>query len=294
VARFALFISPRNCIPGYDTVSASRPLQKPAEPEFPIAIVLTHDVENYFNYFTEIEEHFQRRRGTLLLLSPLDWALMETWKDAGIPLEAVLRGIDVTFDKWERRPRKTRKVNGLAFCAQEVLAAAEEMQEAAVGAPPREKRDTGLDQSAVAEYLLRNAQQLDQLALPAQVQALARETAATLRVLAESLSPTPSSALRPRSGQAPPAIEEKPGPVRAVRTEDLERRLTVAEEKLFAALLAATPDEVLYQVRSEADRELAPYRSKMTAPQIEQLHKQYVRKRLWEQYQVPRLSLFYM
>ena len=63
-------------------------------------------METYFNYFTEIEEHFQRRRGTLLLLSPLDWALMETWKDAGIPLEAVLRGIDATFDKWERRPRR--------------------------------------------------------------------------------------------------------------------------------------------------------------------------------------------
>ena len=90
-------------------------------------------MEAYFNYFTEIEEHFQRRRGTLLLLSPLDWALMETWKDAGIPLEAVLRGIDVTFEKWERRPRKTRKVNGLAFCAQEVLASAEELKEAAVG-----------------------------------------------------------------------------------------------------------------------------------------------------------------
>ena len=90
-------------------------------------------VENYFNYFTEIEEHFQRRRGTLTLLSPLDWALMEIWKDAGIPLEAVLRGIDATFDKWERRPRRTRKVNGLAYCAQEVLAAAEEMKEAAVG-----------------------------------------------------------------------------------------------------------------------------------------------------------------
>ena len=72
-------------------------------------------VENYFNYFTEIEEHFQRRRGTLLILSPLDWALMEIWKDAGIPLEAVLRGIDATFDKWERRPRRTRKVNGLAY-----------------------------------------------------------------------------------------------------------------------------------------------------------------------------------
>ncbi len=226
-------------------------------------------VENYFNYFTEIEEHFQRRRGTLLLLSPLDWALMETWKDAGISLEAVLRGIDETFDKWERRPRKTRKVNGLAFCAQEVLASAEEMKDAAVGAP--QKGDTGLDQSAVAEYLARNADLLDQIQLPASAQMLARETAASLRTLAESLSP------------AEPA-----------RMEDLERRLTIAEEKLFAALLAATPDEALYQVRSEADRDLAPYRRKMSAPQIEQLQKQYIHKRLLEQYHVPRLSLFYM
>jgi hypothetical protein len=149
-----------------------------------------HIVENYFNYFTEIEEHFQRRRGTLLLLSPLDWALMETWKDAGISLEAVLRGIDVTFEKWERRPRKTRKVNGLAFCAQEVLASAEELKEAAVGAPAHDKgkRDAGLDQSAVAEYLKRNASQLDQLQLPGSAQALAQQTAATLLGLAESLA----------------------------------------------------------------------------------------------------------
>ena len=91
-------------------------------------------MHNYFNYFTDIEEHFQRRRGTILLLSTLDWALIETWKDAGIPLEAVLRGIDATFDKWERRPSKTRKVNALGFCAQEVLAAAEEIKEAEVGA----------------------------------------------------------------------------------------------------------------------------------------------------------------
>src|ERR1700731_644661 len=91
-------------------------------------------VENYFNYFTEIEEHFQRRRGGILLLSTLDWALIETWKDAGIPLEAALRGIDAAFDRYEQRPSKSRKVNSLAYCAQEVLAAAEEMKEAAVGA----------------------------------------------------------------------------------------------------------------------------------------------------------------
>ena len=104
-------------------------------------------MENYFNYFTEIEEHFQRRRGSALLLSTLDWALIETWKDAGIPLAAALRGIDATFDHYDARPSKTRKVNGLAFCAQEVLAAAEEMKEAAVGAqaPEKSTKQTGLE-----------------------------------------------------------------------------------------------------------------------------------------------------
>jgi hypothetical protein len=232
-------------------------------------------LDNYFNYFTEIEEHFQRRRGTLLILSPLDWALMEIWKDAGIPLEAVLRGIDATFDKWERRPNRTRKVNGLAFCSQEVLASAEELKEAAVGAPPAgaEKPKSGLEHAAVAGFLVRNAEQLDRLSLPDAAQALARETAATLRALADSLS-------------------QAAAPHREM--EDMERRLTVCEEKLFAALFAATPDEAVFQVRSDADRDLAPYRSKMSAPQIEQLHKQYVHKRLLERYKIPRLSLFYM
>jgi hypothetical protein len=228
-------------------------------------------VETYFNYFTEIEERFQRRRGTLLLLSPLDWALMETWKDAGIPLEAVLRGIDSTFEKWERRPARFRKVNGLAYCAQEVLASTEEMKEAAVGTPASESKNTGLDPSEVAEFLKRNATELASITLPGAAQTLSEETAATLNRLADSLS------------QSVPA-----------QMEDLERRLTVAEEKLFAALLAATPDDALLQVRTEADRDLAPYRRKMTAPQIEQLHKQYVHKRLLDQYRVPRLSLFYI
>jgi hypothetical protein len=78
------------------------------------------------------------------------------------------------------------------------------------------------------------------------------------------------------------------------RLEDLERRLTVLEEKLFAILLAATPDEQIVQIRNQADRELSPYRRKMPASQIEQLQKQYVHKRLLELYRVPRLSLFYM
>ena len=228
-------------------------------------------VENYFNYFTEIEDHFQRRRGTLTLMSPLDWALMEIWKDAGIPLEAVLRGMDAAFDKWERRPKRTRKVNGLAYCAQEVLAAAEEMKEGAVGAERQVKAAPGLEATTVADFLTANAAGLEGAELPESVRVIAQETAAGLHSVASAFA----------TGNPPPM-------------EDLERRLTVMEEKLFAALLAATPEGALLQVRTEADRDLAPYRSRMSAPQIEQLHKQYLQKRLLEQKRLPRLSLFYI
>jgi len=235
-------------------------------------------MENYFNYFTEIEEHFQRRRGRVQL-SPLDWALIETWKDAGIPLEAVLRGIDAAFDKYEQRPSKPQKINSLTYCAQAVLVAAEEMKEAAVGAATQDSqsdRPSGFQGSEISAFLRRNAEQLDAAKLPEakgiDATPLARETANTLREIAADLD----------------ANKTLP------RLEDLERRLTVAEEKLFAALLAATPDEQIVTVRAEADRELAPYRRKMPSAQIEQLQKQYVYKRLLEKYGLPRLSLFYM
>jgi flagellar motility protein MotE (MotC chaperone) len=232
-------------------------------------------VENYFNYFTEIEEHFQRRRGRIQL-SPLDWALVETWKDAGIPLEAVLRGIDAAFDKYESRLSKSQKVNSLAYCAQAVLVAAEEMKEAAVGGESPSHRPSGFQTSEISAFLRRNADQLEAAKLPERAgisgQPLAKETANTLREIAADMEATKT----------------------LPRLEDLERRLTVAEEKLFAVLLAATPDEQIVTVRAEADRELAPYRHKMPAAQIEQLLKQYVHKRLLEKYGLPRLSLFYM
>jgi hypothetical protein len=236
-------------------------------------------VENYFNYFTEIEERFLQRRGGGLLLSTLDWALIETWKDAGIPLEAALRGIDSAFDRYEQRPSKTKKINSLAYCSQAVLGAAEDMKEAAVGAgdgQPAVKHGSakGFEPEMVASYLSRNADALENLRWPesgAAAKPLALETAGTLRQLAEDTRKNP-----------------------AKRLEDLERHLAVLEDKLFAALLTATADTEIVGIRAEADRDLIPYRRKMSGAQIDQLHKQYVHKRLLEKYRLPRLSLFYM
>src|SRR5947199_1942796 len=148
-------------------------------------------LHNYFNYFTETEENFQRRRGGILMLSTLDWALIETWKDAGIPLEAVLRGIDTTFDHYEQRPSKTRKINGLGFCAQEVLAAAEAMKEAAIGTARASKPDSGFDPTEVARFLRDNAARLQKAELPSAAgvspQGVAIEASRTLNELAEQV-----------------------------------------------------------------------------------------------------------
>jgi hypothetical protein len=235
-------------------------------------------VENYFKYFTEIEEHFCRRRGSGLLLSTLDWALIETWKDAGIPLEAVLRGIGVTFDHYERRPSKTRKINGLAWCTQEVLSAAEEIKEAAVGADhPEPRAIPGMGPADIAAFLRRNAETLLKTrGAPGPVQSVAAECAAALAEMAAPLDQSSS----PDS--------------RAIRLEDMERHLTVLEEKIVAALTMTAPEAELVGLRAEADREIAPYRSKMPGLQIEQLRKQFVHKRLLEKAKIPRLSLFYM
>jgi hypothetical protein len=229
-------------------------------------------VDNYFNYYTEIEQHFCRRRGTLITVSTLDWALMTTWKDAGIPLEAVLRGIDDAFDKYERRPSKTQKINGLAWCAQAVLTAAEEMKEAAVGAQPaRAGSPPGLQQEEIAQFFTANAQKLRQIKSAPAVTLVAEECAVTLTDLASTLATATN-----------------------LRLEDLERRLTVMEEKLLAALTMTASENELFTLRTEADREIAPYRSKMPGPQIEQLQKQFIHKRLLEKAKIPRLSLFYL
>lgn len=229
-------------------------------------------MENYFNYFTEIEERFQQRRGSILLLSTLDWALIETWREAGIPLEAALRGIDDAFDKYEARKARgrVRQVNGLAWCTQAVMDAVEAMKEASVGAGTAgaaQGHAPGFEPERIAAHLNDCASQLEQ----SQVDGVAREIAL-------------QSALRLREL----AAESRQN------LEELERALTVMEEKLFSAMMTTAPEAELVALREESARELAPYRIRMKTEQIRQVEQQFLRKRLLEKYGLPRLSLFYM
>jgi hypothetical protein len=218
-------------------------------------------VLNYFNYFTEVEEHFQQARGTsLFLLSPLDWALLESWNLSGVPLEAVLRGIDTAFEKWRSRKRKTQMVNSLAFCAQAVLTEAQIM---AGTAQPKPRKETAppFPLEELRAYLERNAN-----ALPPEF----ADIAASLRKLSADVELHYSD------------------------LEALEQHLTVLEEKMVASARLRQTEEQLLESRRELDSQLRPYRGKMTADQLTMLEKQYHERNLLDKAGLPRLSLFYM
>jgi hypothetical protein len=216
--------------------------------------------ENYFNYFTEVEDHFQKARGSgLFLLSPIDWALIEAWKNAGTPLEAVLRGIDQAFEKWRKRPAKARvqMVNSLAYCAQAV---ATEAQAIAAGVPATGPAEAPFPMETVRDYVARNATELRK---------------AGQEDLAASLDALDLNALY--------------GDL-----EQLEQRLTAIEEKMIARLRAAMSDEALFEVRRSFDQDLKAYRSKMSAGQLAMLEKQFLERKLLQTAGLPRLSLFYL
>lgn len=219
---------------------------------------------NYFNYFTEVEEHFQRARGSgLFLMSPLDWALVETWKNAEIPLEAVLRGIDAAFVKWHAKKKKLQQVNSLTYCAQAVYVEAQVM--AGAGAPPKSAHvEPPFTAAMLSDYLRTNAETLSKLGVEYQE-------------IASSLD-------RIRSG-----VESHFRDL-----ESLEQRLTALEEKMSAIAKAKQSEEDMFRCRQELDSTLRPYRGKMSADQLAMLERQYLDRRVFENEGLPRLSLFYL
>ena len=235
---------------------------------------------NYFNYFTEIEEYFWKKRGAHLLVSPLDWAIMEAWQKAGVPLEAVLKGIDKAFESYQRSRRGAGKpLKSLAYCTDAVLEAAEEQLEAAAGSGPKSGRAAAAEtfsREEIKTYFAKNMEKLLQAA--GKNSARLPEMAARLTEIAKSLEGNTS-------------LLDVPG---KIDLEDLERRLTILDDKLHAALTSHAPEEMMLKIRRELDGQLAAYRRMMKADQLALIEKQYVQKRLLEEFGLPRLSLFYL
>ena len=237
---------------------------------------------NYFNYFTEIEDTFVRRRGKHLFLSPMDWALMETWKQQGVPLHIVLRGIEKSFDSFEARPRK-RTVKSLLYCQEEVEAQYAEWTEARVGAPSSsaagssESDSTPFSVEAISEHLQRCREAL-------------LEVADTRRQKQED----DLSEAMTRAAALLTEIEEDLAAGATLDTRKLEDSLGGLERMLNDSMFAVATSAELEAQKTAVKEQLKPYRNHMEAVVYNQTFNNLLLKRLREQFGVPRLSLFYV
>jgi len=237
-------------------------------------------MENYFNYFTEIEERWQQCRGTVTLLSPLDWALIESFQDSGIPLEVVLRGMEAAFAKQAKRQSKVQKVNSLSYCAQAILSEFERFQESAVG--KHEPANSASSQAQgerenLVQMMERTAGQLVQVS-----ERIGREGLSLADGFFESIAETLQS------------LKEEVIGSTHLDFEQLELRLSMLEDKILATLFAALSNEVLLGLRTEVNQELNRHRRGLKAEHLAMLEKKMMSKKLLERFGVPRLSLFYM
>jgi len=248
---------------------------------------------NYFNYFTEIEDAFIRRRGRHLLLSPMDWALIESWKEMGVPLHVALRGIEKSFDSYESKPRK-RTVKTLFYCQEEVEAQFAEWVESQTGAhaPAAEsgaaggaadvKDDEGgrglpFPRAVIAAHLADCAAGL--------ARALEKRSAAGADALTEALARSAA-----RLAELAEDFERAARP----DAELLESSLTDLESLIDRALGASLSDEEVGAARAAAAEQLRPYKARMERATYEQTLDNLLAKSLREAAGVPRLSLFYL
>jgi hypothetical protein len=253
---------------------------------------------NYFNYFTEIEDTFIRRRGKHLLLSPMDWALIESWKEMGVPLHVALRGIERAFDSHAARPRR-RSVKSLMYCQEEVEAQFAEWLEGQRGA--NVKAGDRVDDPGAAGRVEADAAADEGKGLPFPRAVIAAHLAECREALARA-----GESRRRKVGEdelcealaraAARLAELEADFARAARpdAQGLEDSLTDLEALLDRALRAPLPAEALAAKRARAAEQLEPYRARMERATYEQTLDNLLAKALREEYGVPRLSLFYL
>lgn len=231
---------------------------------------------NYFNYFSEIEETFNRRRGKYLFLSPLDWALIEAWQERGVPLHVVLRGIEKVFDAADKSAAKRRRsVKSLMYCREEIEAQYEEWLERQVG----KNGDGGEEPETPGANSL-----FSEAAIKAHLETVANQIAEAGRTAGGELG----EVLRRVSARLA-ELENS-----FADAESLETALEDLEKVIDAALLEGTQKAALEARKQEVEKQMAQYRGKMQPEVFDRTFDLMLLKGLREAAGIPRLSLFYL
>jgi|WetSurMetagenome_2_1015567.scaffolds.fasta_scaffold460648_1 hypothetical protein len=237
-------------------------------------------MENYLNYFTEIEEYFQKKRESLRLLSPIDWALMESFQQSGIPLEVIFRGIDRAFEKKQKKKPGSNQVNSLSYCVQPILKEFEQHKAATQGGGNLSQipsQAEAMDRANLGQLVEKARQQLiatrpnpalNAFAMP---QGFLDGIAETLgRIIQQIASPEP------------------------LDYSALDLQLSMMEEKLLATIQAALSDDELLSLKTQVNTELNQHRRNLKAEHLAMLERKLLNKCLLERFQLPHLNLFYL
>jgi hypothetical protein len=237
---------------------------------------------NYFSYFSEIEDTFIRRRGKHLMLSPMDWALIEGWKERGVPLHVVVRSIEHAFDSHESKKQK-RTVKTLLYCQEEVEAQYAEWLASRVGGHEEPSADTKkadetkspFPRDSVLAHLGRALDILKQLnAEQGKDHELSEALSRAITLLSE-IKEDYASAAQPDARK-------------------LEDSLTEIERMLDDAIRVAIAACELEVANAEIESQMKPYKRHMDKAAFEQTRGNLLRKRLRDHFGVPRLSLFFL
>lgn len=239
---------------------------------------------NYFNYFTEIEDHFVRKRGKHILLSPLDWTLIETWQQMGIPLHVALRGIDRAMDLFAARQLRNRFVNTLFFCNQAVLEEHEahlaSLEGVAAAAPP-----------AKAEEGAAPAAMTPPAAARAGLQQFLDRRRAEMEHLAERHPGSPVAEAAGRVTARLDALRQELDAGARIDPERLEADLAAMDEVLVPALEAALPEAEWKALRASCQEELRHHRRNLAKEMYARILRNFQKKRIKEHFGVSDLSL---
>jgi len=233
---------------------------------------------NYFNYFSEIEETFNRRRGKYLFLSPLDWVLIESWQERGVPLHIILRGIEKVFDGVDAQPAKRkRSVKSLMYCREEIEAQYEEWLERQVGkSQSNGDGETAETEKESALFSDENVRQHLENAARSLTQAQAKAAGELREVLMRAAA---------RLAELEKTFND---------AETLEEALSDLEKLIDAALLETADEKTLESIKAETNEQMAQYRGKMEKEVFDRTFDLMLLKRLREAAEIPRLSLFYL
>jgi hypothetical protein len=239
---------------------------------------------NYFNYFTEIEDHFVRRRGKHLFVSPMDWSLIATWRDSGIPLHVAMRGIDIAMDSFFSKPNRRGTVNSLFYCHETVMEEYERHLESHVGeeAEPDEKKsasgpEEGPDKDTVKKFLTARISEIK--SLPAKL--LGQQSGTLVEAVDRVLSRLEEIA------------KDLADTVR-VNLESLDRDLAILDDVLTTELRTAVTPEQMREWEEEAKKELKIYRKRLPKETYKKILENFLRGKIHRLFDLGELSLFHL